>query len=169
MSSWEELGEPAKLVNTTLAEPRVYQINIAKRVMRGYNSLVILPTGLGKTLIAILAIANALSKGKKAIILAPTKPLSEQHYDSLVRFLNVDKEEVLLLTGSVSTKKRKELENEAKIIAATPQTIANDLKSGRLTWIDVGVMVFDECHRAVGRYAYTYIADECKEYGAYSL
>jgi Fanconi anemia group M protein len=162
MSSWEELGEPAKLVNTKLAEPRSYQINIARSVMRGSNSLVILPTGLGKTLIAILAIASSLSKGRKAIILAPTKPLSEQHYDSLARFLNIDKGEILLLTGSISTKKRRELENDARIIAATPQTIANDLKSGRLSLENFGTVIFDECHRAVGRYAYTYIADECK-------
>ena len=162
MPSWEELGEPAKLVNTALVEPRAYQINISKSIMRGYNSLVILPTGLGKTLIAVFGIANALSTGKKALILAPTKPLSEQHYASLGRLLNVNKEMILLLTGSTGAKKRRELEGGAKVIAATPQTIANDLKSERLSLEDFGIVVFDECHRAVGRYAYTYIADECK-------
>ncbi len=162
MPSWEELGEPAKLVNTSMVEPRAYQINISKSVLKGQNSLVILPTGLGKTLIAVFAIANALSRGKKAIILAPTKPLSEQHYQSLTKLLNVEKERVLLLTGSIGTKKRAEMEQDAMVIAATPQTIANDLKSTRFSLEDVGVIVFDECHRAVGRYAYTYVADECK-------
>ncbi len=169
MSSWEELGEPAKLIRTELVEPRAYQINIAKSLLGGYNSLVVLPTGLGKTLIAIIAIANALSKGKKAIILAPTKPLSEQHYDSLSRLLNIDGELILLMTGSTSSKRRAELEKGAKVIAATPQTIANDLKSERLSLEDFGVVVFDECHRAVGRYAYTYIADECKLRGVQLL
>ncbi|MCL4379066.1 MAG: DEAD/DEAH box helicase [Candidatus Marsarchaeota archaeon] len=169
MPSWDELGEPAKLVNTQLVEPRAYQINIAKSIMRGYNSLVVLPTGLGKTLIAVLAMANALSQGKKAIILAPTKPLSEQHYASLSSLLKIDKAMILLLTGGVSAKSRAGLERDARAIAATPQTIANDLKSERLSMEDAGIVVFDECHRAVGRYAYTYIADECKLKGVQLL
>ena len=95
-------------------------------------------------------------------MLAPTKPLSEQHYNSLARLLNIDKDHILLLTGSIATAKRQELEPNAKVIIATPQTFANDLKRGRLSLEDFGVVIFDECHRAVGRYAYTYIADECK-------
>ncbi|HUC39129.1 MAG TPA: DEAD/DEAH box helicase [Candidatus Acidoferrum sp.] len=162
MPTWEELGEAAKLVNTEKLEPRAYQINISKGIMRGPNSLVILPTGLGKTLIAVFAIASALSKGKKAVILAPTKPLSEQHYQSLSNLLNIEKDGILLLTGTTGTKNRGRLEEDAKVIAATPQTISNDLKAERFSLQDVGVVVFDECHRAVGRYAYTYIADECK-------
>ncbi|MGI0133855.1 MAG: helicase-related protein, partial [Candidatus Micrarchaeaceae archaeon] len=69
---------------------------------------------------------------------------------------------MLLVTGSLSGGKRAALEAEAKAISATPQTISNDLKHARLSLDDVGVVVFDECHRAVGRYAYTYIANECK-------
>ncbi len=166
MAAWGELGDYVRLVNTNELEPRAYQINIAKSVSNGYNSLVILPTGLGKTLVAVLAIASALSKGKKAIILAPTKPLSEQHYNSISRLLNVEKDTIMLLTGSMtSRKKRTELENSAKVIVATPQTVSNDLKSGRLSLDGFGTVIFDECHRAVGKYAYTYIADECKVKG----
>jgi Fanconi anemia group M protein len=164
-SSWLELSPADKLVNTSSLEPRAYQIDIARGIFSGRNTLVILPTGLGKTLIAIFAMANALQKGKKALILAPTKPLSEQHYESLVKLLNVDKEQLLLLTGSITGSKRAKLESEAKVIAATPQTISNDLRSARLSLEDFGVVIFDECHRAVGRYAYTHIADECKENG----
>ena len=164
-SSWSELSPADKLVNITSLEPRMYQIEIAKSIFSGRNTLVILPTGLGKTLIAIFAMANALQKGKKALILAPTKPLSEQHYESITRLLNVDKEQLLLVTGSITGAKRAALEDKARVIAATPQTISNDLKSARLSLEDFGVVVFDECHRAVGRYAYTHIADECKERG----
>ena len=165
MTRWDELGDCAKLVNTHMVEPREYQLNIVRSVFSGKNTLVVLPTGLGKTLIAVFAIANAVYNGKKAIILAPTKPLSEQHYRSLEQLMNVDKEKILLLTGSTGASKREKLEVDAKVIAATPQTVANDLKSGRLSLDDIGVVIFDECHRAVGRYAYTYIADQCKEDG----
>ena len=112
-------------------EPRAYQINIIKSVDSGMNTLVILPTGLGKTLIAVFAIAKALHEGKSAILLAPTKPLSEQHYKTLSDLLNVDKDIVLLLTGALSGKKREELESHARVIAATPQTVANDLQEGQ--------------------------------------
>ena len=162
MASWAEIGDYSRLVNTEGMEPRAYQIGIAASIAKGSNSLVILPTGLGKTLIAVLSIANTLSKGRKAILLAPTKPLSEQHHSSLANLLNVDKDAILLLTGSIARKRRTEVENNARVIAATPQTVANDLKSGRLSLDGFGLVVFDECHRAVGRYAYTYIADECK-------
>jgi Fanconi anemia group M protein len=162
MPAWSELSPYDRLVNTKMVEPRAYQINIIRSVNSGMNTLVILPTGLGKTLIAVFAIAKALHEGKGAIILAPTKPLSEQHYQTLSSLLNVDKDMVLLLTGKMSGKKREEAEAHARVIAATPQTVANDLRKGRLSLKDFSVVVFDECHRAVGRYAYAYIADECK-------
>jgi Fanconi anemia group M protein len=161
--SWSELSPYDGLVRTELIEPRDYQINIAKSIYSGSNTLVVLPTGLGKTLIAIFVIAKALHEGKKAILLAPTKPLSEQHHKSLETLLNIEKSQILLLTGELTGRKRKALENGARVIAATPQTVANDLKAGRLDFDDIGVVIFDECHKTVGRYAYTYIADHCKE------
>jgi Fanconi anemia group M protein len=161
-TSWSELGPYDRLVNTELVEPRAYQISIIKSVYGGRNTLVVLPTGLGKTLIAVFAMAKALHSGKKALFLAPTKPLSEQHCNSLAKMLKVDSAHLLLLTGSMAGNTRKEREADAKVIAATPQTFSNDLKRGRVGLEDFGIVVFDECHRAVGRYAYTYIADECR-------
>ncbi len=165
LNDWKELEPYASLVNTGTIEPRAYQINIIKSVFAGGNSLVILPTGLGKTLIAVFAIARALHEGRKALILAPTKPLSEQHYSSLGKALNVDPNFLTLLTGSSGVKKRKNMEKDAKVVVATPQTISNDLKSGRMSLDGYGVVIFDECHKAVGRYAYTYVADMCMESG----
>jgi ERCC4-related helicase len=164
--SWNELAPYDKLVNTSLVDPRAYQINIIKSIYSGRNTLVVLPTGLGKTLIAVFAIARALHDGKKALLVAPTKPLNEQHYQSLTKLLNIDSNSILLLTGSISKSKRQELESSARVIVGTPQTFANDLKRGRISLDDFGVVIFDETHKAVGKYAYTYIADECKLRGA---
>lgn len=163
--SWDALSPYDRLVNTGQMEPRAYQINVAKSIFSGKSTLVVLPTGLGKTLIAVFAIAKALHEGGKAIILAPTKPLSEQHFASLSKLLNVDPSIMLLLTGSITGRKREELEANARVIAATPQTLSNDLKLARTSLDDVKVVVFDECHKAVGKYAYTHIADECREKG----
>jgi len=158
----EQLSPYNTLLNSETVEARDYQVNIAKSIYSGRNTLVVLPTGLGKTVIAMFAIAKSLYEGRKVLLLAPTKPLSEQHYSSLRKFLNIEPNKIALLTGSLHADEREKLESDALVIAATPQTISNDLKSGRLSLDGFGLVIFDECHRAVGRYAYTYIADECK-------
>ena len=158
---WARLGTAANYINTDGLELRDYQFNIIKSVLQHGNTLVVLPTGLGKTMIGAVVIADALSKGKKAAFLAPTKPLAEQHLSTLSKLLKLHPDELLLLVGSVNKKKREVLEKGAKVIVATPQTLSNDLKDSILQFDQFGCVVFDECHRAVGRYAYTYIANEC--------
>ncbi|MGC8538152.1 MAG: DEAD/DEAH box helicase [Candidatus Micrarchaeia archaeon] len=160
--AWEQLGPYSVLLNTKAVEPRAYQINISRRTATGRNFLVILPTGLGKTLIAAINMARVLYEGKRVLMVAPTKPLSEQHYQTLSNLLNMDKESILLLTGGIRAKERYALEANARIIVATPQTVANDMKRAKLDLSDFGLVVIDECHKAVGKYAYTFIADECK-------
>ncbi len=163
--SWDDLSPYGSLVNTASVEPRAYQISITKSLFSGRNTLIVLPTGLGKTLIAVFAIARALQMGRKALVLAPTRPLNEQHYKSMSELLNIDRSEVLLLTGSIKSSNRMKMEGSARVIVATPQTFSNDLKGGRVSMDDFGIVIFDECHRAVGKYAYTYIADECRTHG----
>ena len=64
-------------------EVRDYQINLAQQA-KTENSLVVLPTGLGKTTIALHVIADCLSKRKGGILfLAPTRVLANQHYEFL--------------------------------------------------------------------------------------
>ncbi|MDE1845994.1 MAG: DEAD/DEAH box helicase [Candidatus Micrarchaeota archaeon] len=157
---WYSLGEVANLVKLDNVSFREYQHSIVQKIMQGKNTLVVLPTGLGKTLIGTLVLASALAKGKKAMFLSPTKPLTEQHYSTLVESLNVEKDQILLLTGSLAKNRRKEMEEHARIIIATPQTVANELKNANFDMSQFGVVVFDECHKAVGKYAYTYIAEE---------
>lgn len=158
---WLKLGGAADYINLDGIEFREYQLNIIESVHRNGNTLVVLPTGLGKTFIGTSIIAKALASGKRAMLLAPTKPLTEQHYNVLTKMLKVSRDDILLLTGSISKGERSGLENKAKVIIATPQTVANDLKSGNFSLEAFGAVIFDECHRAVGKYAYTYLANEC--------
>jgi len=141
---------------------RHYQENIIKRCA-GKNSLVILPTGLGKTIIGILLIANSLEKypKAKALILAPTRPLVSQHKDSCEKFLSIDNKEILSLTGKISPEKRIQSFKNSKIIVSTPQVIKNDLERGRYNLRNVALIIFDESHRTKGNYSYNFI---CKEY-----
>jgi len=157
---WHKLGSVADLLNFEGIEFRDYQFNIINSIRENGSTLVVLPTGLGKTIIGAAMIADALANGKRALLLAPTRPLNEQHYSTMTSLIKIPKDDVALLMGSVGKKQRKEIEQKARLIIATPQTIANDIKSGSLSLEDFGVAIFDECHRAVGKYAYTYIANE---------
>ncbi|MGC9157028.1 MAG: helicase-related protein [Candidatus Micrarchaeia archaeon] len=159
-ADWRGLGEYVNLLNLEGIEFRKYQYNIIKAITEKGNTLVVLPTGLGKTLIGAALIAKAVYEGKRALFLAPTKPLTEQHFSTLKKLLKLPSEDIALLTGSVRKKDRLEAEAHAKVIVATPQTVANDLKSGAFSLVGFGVAIFDECHHAIGKYAYTYIANE---------
>ena len=143
-----------------LVEPRVYQEVIYARC-KERNCLVVLPTGLGKTLIAMLIVDYRLSKyGGKVLFLAPTKPLAVQHAESFKRLFNLPQEKINVLTGELSPEKRGKLWEESVVITATPQTVENDILTGRISLEDVVLLVVDEAHRAVGSYSYVFIAKE---------
>lgn len=110
--------------NTILS--RQYQLNIAHHAL-SRNTAVILPTGLGKTIIAFLVMADILPK--RVLFLAPTKPLVQQHYESCKKFLTIDEQKIKMLAGNISAKKRIDFFNKVTIIVATPQTIQNDLEN----------------------------------------
>jgi Fanconi anemia group M protein len=94
----------------------------------------------------------------RILFLAPTKPLVEQHAAFLQRVLK-DKDLVSMMTGESPPEKRIESWRQSRIVVSTPQVIENDLLSRRIDLEDVSLVIFDEAHRAVGNYAYVYIAD----------
>ncbi|MFX1597380.1 MAG: DEAD/DEAH box helicase family protein, partial [Promethearchaeota archaeon] len=140
---------------------RDYQKNIVSSC-KNKNSLVVLPTGLGKTIIGILLISNCLIKYPKAkiIILAPTRPLVSQHKDSCMKLLDINSEEITTLTGKISPEKRIQLFRNSKIIISTPQVIKNDLMKDRYDLKQIALIIFDEAHKTKGNYAYTFISEE---------
>lgn len=142
-------------------EPRLYQQTILDTAVKK-NTLVVLPTGLGKTNIAVLLAANRLTNYPKSkiLILAPTRPLCDQHVGSMQNCLDVKKEEVQLFTGLVRPAKRAELWKKSKIIVSTPQGLENDIISNKISLKDISLLVVDEAHRAVGDYAYVFIAKQ---------
>ncbi len=149
-------------------QPREYQLRIAENVLKKGNSLVILPTGLGKTAIALLVADKYLQQGKRVLFLAPTRPLCEQHRKSFEELMKLPSEDILLITGKFGAGEREDLWNTAKVIVATPQCVKNDLKKGKMK-LEFGLVVLDEVHRAVGNYAYTFVAEECRKVGLHLL
>ncbi|MBI2529771.1 MAG: DEAD/DEAH box helicase [Candidatus Diapherotrites archaeon] len=148
------------LIKPGTIELRAYQKSIAESVLRGGNTLVVMPTALGKTVIAAIVAANVLAgnKNAKVLFLAPTKPLAMQHQKSFQRIMNIPGNQITLLTGAVSRKKRWDVWDNACIIAATPQTIQNDIENERIDLKDVALLVVDEAHRCVKDYSYVAVA-----------
>jgi len=148
------------LIKPETIEERDYQINVLNTAIK-MNTLCVLPTGLGKTTLAVLLSAYRLEKfpDKKIMIMSPTRPLCAQHQEYFRKTLDIDKKDIILITGMIIPEDRKILYKKAKVIAATPQTIRNDIKRGIVDLEDFSLLIIDECHRAVKDYSYTFVAD----------
>jgi ERCC4-related helicase len=144
------------LLRPQSVERRLFQLDLAAGALKA-SSLVVVPTGLGKTVIALMVLLGRIEKGK-ILFLAPTKPLVEQHASFLRRVL-ADDGMVALMTGETEAEGRGEIWKSARIVVSTPQVIENDLLSRRMDLENVSLVIFDEAHRAVGNYAYVYIAE----------
>ncbi len=139
---------------------RKYQVDIFVTCSKK-NCLVVVPTGLGKTIIALLLSLHCLKEeGSKVIFLAPTRPLVEQHLQTFKNLTNFDSESLIMMTGTIVPKKREELykKEDIKCFFMTPQVLQNDIIGNRVSLSDVSLIIFDEAHRASGNYAYNFLA-----------
>ena len=150
--------------------PREYQLTIADRAS-GANTLVVMPTGLGKTMIAMLVSKLRLKRHPKGkvVVLAPTKPLALQHHDAFVQALKLDGAEAAVISGEVDPGEREVLWRRSRFVFATPETVLNDLRAGRIDLYDTVLLVFDEAHRSVKDYPYPRIASVYRTQGSAQL
>jgi ERCC4-related helicase len=144
-------------------ESRAYQENIVESAY-DKNSLVILPTALGKTIIAIMLAAHTLYtyKRKRVMVVAPTRPLVLQHMKSFFSVLKLSQDKLAEITGKTPPLPRAAIWNnrDIRLVFATPEVIRNDLHDNRLNMNDFSLLIIDEAHRAVKDYAYTAIASQ---------
>ncbi|HEY6283046.1 MAG TPA: DEAD/DEAH box helicase [Nitrososphaerales archaeon] len=145
-------------------EAREYQRKIAE-VATSKNTLVVLPTGLGKTIVAIMVAAEILRTipKSKVLVLAPTKPLVLQHLRTFGAEMKLPEGSMVALTGTVDPGEREVHWLKSRVIFATPQTIYNDVRHGRISLRGVALAVFDEAHRSVRDYTYTKLATVYRE------
>lgn len=149
-----------KYVKDDVIENRAYQTELVDGA-ESHSTLVALPTGTGKTAVAVrLAARRLASTSGMVLMLAPTQPLVNQHAAFFREALTIPDHEIEVFTGDVRPDERAELWSGAtSVVIATPQVIENDLIGNRYTLEDVCYVVFDECHRATGNYAYNYIGE----------
>ena len=145
-------------------KPRKYQEDIFN-TCKEKNCLVVLPTGIGKTLIALMLSIYTQKKfpASKTLFLAPTRPLANQHLEYFKKHLPELFGELTLFTGKIDSKKRIKLWETSDIIFSTPQCISNDLKNNLYSLENVSLLIEDECHRCLKNYAYTFVAKTYKQ------
>jgi len=158
------------LIEPGTIEARPYQTDLVEQAVETHT-LVALPTGLGKTAVSLRVTARRLQDdpAAKALLLAPTKPLVEQHAAFYRDALTIPEEEIVVLTGETAPDERAAVFQDARVAIATPQVVENDLLGSRIDLDPVVHLTFDECHRATGDYPYAYIAERCHETASDSL
>jgi len=150
-----------ELLEDEAVEKRLYQLNIASTALE-QSTLVILPTGLGKTVVALLVTASRMTRaGGPVLMVAPTKPLVEQH----ARFFSENSQaDTEILTGETRPDDREEIWNRGDaVFFSTPQVVENDVVTGRIDLSSFSLLIFDEAHRASGDYPYSWIASRYVE------
>lgn len=159
------------LIYPGAVEEREYQLAISEAA-RDTNSLVVLPTALGKTVISALVVADLLYNHRDArvLVMAPTRPLCVQHMSTFRRLITLPEDEFVLLTGKTPAEFRElTWKGSSRLVFATPEVVRNDLLAKRASLTGFGLLIFDECHRSVKEYAYTEIASQYAKASAYPL
>jgi ATP-dependent DNA helicase RecG len=103
--------------------------------------------GSGKTIVAMLSALNVVETGKQAAIMAPTAILAEQHYAFFSKIAQDLDLNIVLLTGRLKVKEKKEIlakiaSGEADIIIGTHSLFFDKVKFKNL-----GLAIIDEQHR----------------------
>ncbi len=169
---------------------REYQLLISQSAIL-QNTLVSLPTGLGKTLIAavgknvnlyyvqeiILHLSSFLTRlwtiiflvmynfyrwfpTGKVIFLAPTRPLVTQQIEACYNIMGIPEAHTAEMSGSTKQFERAKLWKSRRVFFCTPQTLQKDLDEGRCDPKKIVCVVFDEAHKATGKYAYVSVVEK---------
>ncbi|KAF2217897.1 hypothetical protein CERZMDRAFT_31243, partial [Cercospora zeae-maydis SCOH1-5] len=152
---------------TNIGNIRDYQFNIVSRSLF-HNTLVALPTGLGKTFIAATVMLNYYrwTKDAQIVFMAPTKPLIAQQMDACYGIVGIPKGDTVLMTGETTPAARADQWREKRVFFMTPQTVINDLKTGICDPKKFVLLVVDEAHKATGAYAYTEVVQFLRRFNS---
>src|SRR6266508_4652861 len=114
------------LLRRNILQFREYQKMIANSAMTK-NTMVIFPTALGKTIISLLVCINTLynNRDKRILILAPTRPLVNQHRNSFVSCIKLLDDQIAMVTGKIPPHARTIVWNKKaiKLVFLTPELV----------------------------------------------
>lgn len=134
---------------------RDYQYNISRTALFS-NTLVALPTGLGKTFIAAVVMYNYFRwfPEGKIVFAAPSRPLVLQQIEACHNIGGIPQEWAIDLTGQTSPTRRAYHWKSKRVFFVTPQVLEKDIYSGSCLVKHLVCLVIDEAHRATGNYSY---------------
>lgn len=103
--------------------------------------------GSGKTIVAIIALLNAVLNNHQGALLVPTEILAKQHFEKMKNLLSPFNIEIGLLVGSLTAKQKNEVyekleSGEIQIVVGTHALMEDTVVFNRL-----GLVVTDEQHR----------------------
>lgn len=138
-------------------ELRTYQQQFARACM-SRNTLVCLPTGLGKTFIAAVVMLNFFRwyPTGRIVFIAPTKPLVNQQIKACHAVMGIDQRHMRALVGTISRPRRKRIWNDpqVRVLFCTPQTLISDINCRAVPTSSIVLLIADEAHHATGNHAY---------------
>ncbi|XP_046986026.1 Fanconi anemia group M protein homolog isoform X1 [Schistocerca americana] len=146
---------------------RDYQFNIIQNALY-HNTLVCLPTGMGKTFIAAVLMYNFYRwyPQGKVVFMAPTKPLVHQQVNACTNFTGLPKDSITIMTGQTKRESRGKEWEEKRVIFCTPQILMNDVSNNICQAGDFKCVVVDEAHKATGNHAYVQVIKQLRSKSA---
>ena len=148
------MAEPVSVLDSVSQRlrqrPRRYQLEAARWALQRRRSVVVLPTGTGKTLVGVLWALSLLESGVagRVLFLEPTRFLVEQ----VARYVSwVSGTEASPVHGAVPRAVRAQRWRK-RIVVATPEVLIADWQ--RLDGVAFDAVVVDECHHTTGKDAY---------------
>ncbi|KAG2593731.1 hypothetical protein PVAP13_5NG012593 [Panicum virgatum] len=147
--------------------PRRYQLDLYEVATRR-NTIAMLDTGAGKTMIAVMLIkhfgmiSRTNNDQKIIIFLAPTVQLVTQQFEVIKSYTDFEVEHYHGAKGVDQWKAHRWEEQLSKfqVVVMTPQVLLDALRQAFLILDMVSLMIFDECHHATGNHPYTRIMKE---------
>ena len=129
------------------------QIRVAKEIAKDLNSTTPMnrllqgDVGSGKTIIAAMAILQAVASGYQVALMAPTEILAEQHYNNLKKYFEIIGVESALLVAKINKKLKQSIkqelsDNKIAIVIGTQALIQDDV-----LFKSLGLIIIDEQHR----------------------
>lgn len=162
---------------------RAYQAIAVKQSLQ-QNSLILLPTGTGKTLIAYNILLNfyaALSKwykprhltdlhrvhqdtkvfGLNYILVVPNTILMEQAHESFINHGHIDEEDIVIFNSNISVQLRSMYYQRNKIIIVSPEVLRNDIHNKSIMLCLTPLIIFDEIHKGASCFSFYTQICEC--------
>lgn len=111
------------------------------------NRLVQGDVGSGKTVVALLALANVVLNGYQGALMAPTEILASQHYDSFKEILESFNIKSELLVGSLTKKQKEKVLQKVKNQEIDILIGTHALIEDKVEFKNLGMVITDEQHR----------------------